>query len=228
MRYFAIPILLLGLILGACSGNLRQSTLQSNYPAMYSNPPAAILIIPPDNRTTAVDAREYFSCSLSEAIGKMGYYVIPVEAVYDVLRDEGLYDHISLEPPVLKNLKDNFGADAILVSEITQWDKAWFLTSGSLTIGANFRLLSTQTGTQIWDYSSRIKVRLESSSEGFLGSVIDSALKTAIEDYFQHARSSNLKTFASGLPYGKYHPKFNTDMKKYVPPTRHLDITISK
>ena len=228
MRYLAIPILLLGLILGACSGNIRQSTLQTNYPVMYSNSPASILVLPPDNRTTAVDAREYFSCSLSEAIGSMGYYVIPVEAVYRVLRDEGLYDHLSLEHSVLQNLKDNFGADAILVSEITQWDKAWFLTSGSLTIGANFRLISTQTGAQIWDYSSRIKVKLESNSEGFLVSVIDSALKTAIEDYFQHARSSNLRTFASGLPYGKYHPQYNTDMEKYIPPTRHIEITISK
>ena len=111
------------LLITACAPPMV--TLGSTFPAMYQNPPASILILPPINKSTAADAKEYFACSLAEAVGMKGYYTMPVEPVFNVLRDEGMYDTETITPAVLGNLKKYFGADAVLISSIEEWEKSW-------------------------------------------------------------------------------------------------------
>jgi hypothetical protein len=197
-----LPVLLL---LGACSG-IFNHTLGNVYPDMYANQPTSILVLPPVNNTTAADAREYFSCSLAEALGLRGYYILPVETMFNILRDEGLYNERNDDPAVLANFKKYFGADAVLYTVIEKWDKSWFLDSGSLTIQARFALISTSSFETIWDYRTTIRVNLGSDSKKFLVALIESAVKTVIEDYFPNAREANILTFEKALPYGKYHP----------------------
>jgi len=219
---FAVAIL----ILAGCA--FQPSTLQSNYPKMYQNPPVSILILPPINRSTAVEAKEYFACSLAEAIGRKGYYTFPVEAVFGVLRDEGLYDTETYTPAVIANLKKYFGADAVLITEINRWDKAWWGTHGSLTIDADYALLGTAKADTLWNIRARTKVRLESQSDNLLGKMIESAIKTAFEDYFPNNHKANLETMNQTLPFGKHHPKFATDAEKSIPPFKEIFIEINK
>ena len=207
-----LPVLLL---LGACSG-IFNHTLGNVYPDMYANQPASILVLPPVNNTTAADAREYFSCSLAEALGLRGYYILPVETMFNILRDEGLYNERNDDPAVLANFRKYFGADAMLYTVIEKWDKSWFLDSGRLTIQARFALISTASFETIWDYRTTIRVNLGSESEKFLVKLIESAVKTAMEDYFSNAREANILTFEKALPYGKYHPLHGSDAEKWV------------
>lgn len=225
-RFRIIPGLFLLVILAACA--FQPSTLQTNYPKMYQNPPASILILPPINNSTAVEAKEYFACSLAEAIGRKGYYSFPVEAVFSVLRDEGLYDTETLTPLVISNLRKYFGADAVLVSTINRWDKIWWGTSGSLTIDADFALLSTSNADTLWNISARTKVRLDSQSDNLLGKMIESAIKTALEDYFPNSHKANLETMSRSLPFGKHHPKFATDAGNSISPFKKVYIEINK
>lgn len=204
------------------------ATLQTMYPAMYSSPPASILILPPMNNSTAADAKEYFACSLAEAVGRKGYYVLPVEAMFGLLRDEGMYDSENISPIVLQNFNKHFGADAALFTTIEEWNKSWFLTTGSLTIKAKFELVSTSTAESIWDFSTRITVNLDSESKNVLVAMIESAVKTAMEDYFPNCLQANISAMDRALPYGKYHPQFNMDGSKMVPPNKFADIEIEK
>lgn len=192
------------------------ATMANSYPRMYERKPISILILPPINNSTAADAKEYFSCSLGEALGLVGYYPLPVEPVFSILREEGMYDTETVTPVVLSNLKKYFGADAVLISSIEKWDKSWFLTSGTLTIDAKFSLLSTDNAEIIWDYHTITKVKLGSSSDNIFMSMVESAIKTAVEDYFPNARRANIYTFERTIPYGKYHPGYNTDGERTV------------
>ncbi len=224
IRYYLIALLLM--VLAGCA--IQPSTLQTNYPKMYQNPPASILILPPINNSTAVEAKEYFACSLAEALGRQGYYAFPVEAVFTVLRDEGLYDTEIYTPEHLQNLKKYFGAEAVLVTTINRWDKVWLGTSGSLTIDANYALLGTANAENLWSIRARTKVRLGSDSDNLLGKMIESAIKTALEDYFPNSHKANLETMAQSLPLGKHHPKFATDGAKYISPYKEVYIEINK
>ena len=206
----------------------QQYTMLDAYPKLYETPPASILILPPVNNSTAVEAKEYFACSLAEAVGSKGYYTFPVEAVFSVLRDEGLYDTEIYTPEILANLYKYFHADAVLLTSIEKWDKSWALTSGTLQIDAKYTLLSTTTGEIIWDFISHTDVELSSSSDNLLISMVESAVKTAIEDYFPNCLAANKETMKKGLPYGKHHPSFGTDTGNSIPTGKVIEIYINK
>ncbi len=222
---YAIPVLLLVLFAMGCA---KQATLGTTYPKMYQEPPVSILILPPLNNSTAADAKEYFSCSLAEAVGRMGYYIMPVESMFNILRDEGLYETEHITPAVLANMRKHFGADAVLYTSIEEWHKSWFLVSGSLTITAKFALISTAAADTLWDFTTQTKVKLGSSSDNLLVAAVESAVKTALEDYFPNALQSNINTMDKALPSGKYHPKFGVDGEKAIPADKKGTYSISK
>jgi hypothetical protein len=187
-----------------------------------------ILILPPINKSTAADAKEYFSCSLSEAIGMKGYYPMPVEATFGVLRDEGLYDSENITPAVLANFKQYFGADAVLFTSIEEWEKSWALVSGSLTITSKFSLLSTANADTLWDFTTKTRVTIGSSSDNLLIAALESAVKTAVEDYFPNCLQANIVTMDATMPYGKHHPGYHTDAEKLISGSKFEVISISK
>ncbi|MDD4310183.1 MAG: DUF799 family lipoprotein [Candidatus Cloacimonetes bacterium] len=203
-------------------------TLQDTYPKMYQNPPVSILILPPINKSTAADAKEYFACSLSEAVGMKGYYPLPVESVFGVLRDEGMYDTENVNLAVLSNFKKHFGADAVLFTSIEEWHKSWAVVSGSLTIKAKFALLSTANADTLWDFTVKTNVNIESQSSNLLAAAIESAVKTAVEDYFPNCLKANIMTMDTSMPYGKHHPSVGTDGINAIPESKYREIEISK
>ncbi len=212
--------------LGGCA--ISSHTRQSVYPDMYTEKPVSILVLPPINNSGAADAKEYFACSLAEALALSGYYPLPVEAVFTILRDEGMYDTETITPVVLENLKKHFGADAVLYSTINKWDKKWFLIEGTLTVESSLALVSTLTMETIWDYETTIEISLESSSDNLLFAVLESAVKTMSEDYFPNTRKANIKTMQQALPYGKYHPEHGLDAEKPASASKKGVITVSK
>lgn len=209
LTYLLLSALILLLMTGCSTTPVR--TLQDVYPGMYSQKPVSILILPPVNNSTAAEAKEYFACSLAEAIGLKGYYPMPVEAMYTILRDEGLYETETMDPVILNNMKKYFGADAVLYTTIEKWDKVWFLLAGSLTIDVKYALISTETAEVLWDFATTTRVSLGSSSSNLLVAAVESAVKTAVEDYFPNARQTNILTFEKTMPLGNYHPNVGLD-----------------
>lgn len=225
-RILLFSLVLLALMMTACAPQVFK--MQETFPKMYQNPPESILILPPINKSTAADAKEYFSCSLAEALGQKGYYVMPVEAVFGILRGEGMYDTENINPNVLANFKKNFGADAVLFTTIEEWEKSWAISSGSLTIKAKFALLNTANADTIWDFTVRTQVNLESDSNNFFIAALESAIKTATEDYFPNCRQANIVTMDKTMPYGKHHPEFGKDTEKSIPAGKYGKISIDK
>ncbi len=226
-RLLICLVVLFILFLTGCA-TVKTKTMQDIYPKMYSNRPASILILPPMNKSTASEAKEYFSCSLAEPLAQMGYYPMPVEAIFSVLKQEGLYDTESISPAVLANLRKYFGADAVLVTTIDTWQKSYVGLAGSLTIGATYEILDTQTAEKLWDFHANIVVSLTSSSNNLLGQLVETAIKTAVEDYFSNAQKANNYTFYHYLPSGKHHSKVNADGINIVPASKSAIIRISK
>ena len=228
MKTTIIPTILLAVLLFTAACAPQNMTLQSAFPKMYENPPTTILILPPINKSTAADAKEYFSCSLSEAIGMKGYYPMPVEATFGVLRDEGMYDTENINPAVLANFKKHFGADAVLFTSIEEWEKSWALLSGSLTITSKFALISTANADTLWDFTTKTRVTLGSESNNFLMAALETAVKTAVEDYFPNCLRANIVTMDATMPYGKHHPEYGKDTQKLISNGKFEVIEVSK
>ncbi len=190
-------------------------------PEMYKESPISILVLPPINETTAADAKEYYATTVAEPLTNSGYYVFPMEVVYDILQQEGLFDTETIMNIPPQKFREYFGADAVLYVTLLEWNTVYLVTAGSVRVRAACELRSTHTGDLIWFYDEAVEVNTTGESGGASGltgllvKAVTTAIKTATQSYVPLARDASTKIFLA-MPYGKYHKDFGNDRKKRV------------
>lgn len=189
------------------------------FPLMYSERPLSILVLPAINMTTAADAKEYYLTTVAEPISYAGYYVLPIEVTTDILRSVGLPDTELVNEDHLRKFKEFFGADAVLLVKIMKWNTHYSVVAGNVSVGIECALKSTTTGGVLWSYKGTVVVDTTSSGGtgigGLIANLITTAIATASTDYVPVARRVNYMVIGT-MPYGKYHPAFNTDREVQV------------
>ena len=210
-------VLLFSLFVG-CAPTI---TKQEFAPQMYVERPLSILVLPPINKSTAADAKDYYLTTIAEPLTNTGYYVYPVEIVADILKQEGLSDTETMLTVPAQKFREYFGADAVMYVTILKWNTSYLITSGSVTVQLECELKSTKTGEMIWYYNEEVEVNTSGDSggagglAGLLIQAATTAIKTAATDYVPVARDANAKVLLA-IPYGKYHKEFNTDRQKKI------------
>lgn len=205
-------------ILNSCMPTL---TKQEAFPRVYNEKPLSVLVLPPINESTAAEAGEYYATTVAEPLSLKGYYVLPLEVVFDLLKQEGLYDSDMLLRAKPGKFREYFGADAVLYIRILKWDKVYYVVGGHVTVSADFQLVSTRTGEKLWQYRGTIQLDTSGDSGGNSGlagvavALISTAVKTAAQDYQPLAKQANVKALVS-MPYGKYHKMFGQDNDEQV------------
>lgn len=228
------PFVWFPLILGtALSGCTSFVTKEEFAPKMYSDHPISILVLPPINKSTAADAKEYYATTVAEPLTNSGYYVFPLEVVYDILQQEGLFDTETMLSVPPQKFREFFGADAVLYVTILQWNAQYLLTSGSVTVKAACELRSTHSNDVIWFYDEAVTVSTSGGSGGATGlagllvQAISTAVKTAVQSYVPLARQASEKVFLA-MPYGKYHRDFEKDRKNTIENKKALEQRVKK
>lgn len=212
----------LGMILAALlAGCSSYVTKEEFAPKMYTEHPLSILVLPPINKSTAADAKEYYSTTVVEPLTNSGYYVFPMQVVDDILQQEGLYDTETMLNVPTQKFREFFGADAVLYVTIQEWNSKYFVTSGSVTVKAACELRSTTTGDVLWFYDGEVTANTTGDSggagglAGFLVQAVSTAVKTAMQGYVPLAREASEKIF-NAMPYGKYHKDFEQDRQSKI------------
>ena len=208
-------IIALGLIFVLMQGCAVSNpiTKAQAYDKMYSEKPIAILVMPPINRSTNVEAKGYFHSTLCVPLANAGYYVIPPFLSMEMLKKESAYDaELFLDAPVNK-FGEYFGADVALFTIIHRWDKS--ALAAKVYVDIEYILKSTKTNEVIFSRIGHITydASVSSGSGGLLGALVDmaaSAISTALTQYVSVARSCNSYTL-SDLPAGKYSPNHELD-----------------
>jgi hypothetical protein len=181
------------------------------FPLMYDNPPISILVLPPMNESTAADAKEYYSTTVTEPLSLTGYYVYPLEVVSDILQNEGLAETEALKNVPPSKFKEFFGADAVMYIKILKWDKVYYVIGGHVVVSVDLQLKSTQSNQILWQYNGTMNVSTSgNSNNGLIASLVETAVKTATTDYVPIAKKANVQALVS-IPYGKYHPRHLKD-----------------
>lgn len=211
-------LVLLALIAVLSSCGLSSSlTRGSQYPLMYEEKPVTLLVMPPINNTTNVEAKDLLYTSISRPLIDAGYYVIPPMIVMEVLKEESAYDSEIFVDSSLDMFKAFFGADAVVFSEINKWAKV------GVGIDADIRyfIRSATTGEILFDRSCDLFLDLSSKSKddeektSILNALINlatTAIHTAMTDHIVAARKANYYIFED-LPRGKYSPDYLKDME---------------
>lgn len=186
------------------------------YAGIYEEKPVSVLIMPPINKTTSIEAKEYFYSTLTSPIAEKGFYVVPPFISMEILKQESAYDAERFIESPLTKFGQLYGADLALFTIIHKWDKS-ALTS-KVSVGVEYLFRSTKTGDIVYNrrgtivYDTSIKI----DNGGLLGVLVSaaaSAANTATTDYVPIARKCNKYTLAD-LPAGKYNPKFDTDAEE--------------
>ena len=207
-------LIMLALMVSAC-GSGTGLTRQSLYPEMYDEHPVTLLVMPPINNTTKVEAKEYLYPSISRPLAEAGYYVISPRLAMDVLRQESAYDaELFFEAP-LKKFHDFFGADAVIFSVIERWAKEGV----GINTKIRYVIRSAKTDQVLFDRTCDLFLDLSvdsgnSKDKSVLSALLDltaTLLNTALTDNIVAAQKANYYIFRD-LPVGKYDDLYQQDM----------------
>jgi hypothetical protein len=215
MKYFnSILIAAVAILFNSCMPTYVTKIQQ--YPKLYQQKPLSILVMPPINQSTSAEAKEYYTSTITESLADVGYYVLPLAITNDILKQEGAWDTEVMQATALGKFKDYFGADAVLMTKITKWDKVYLITSGSVTVSLSFSLISTTTADTLWYYSGTVVRNTSGSSNSgnpladLIANAIVTAISTATTRYVDIAKEVNVQVLTT-LPKGKYDTRFNLD-----------------
>lgn len=205
-----IPIILLAVVVSSC-GLMNQVTRESQYAAMYNDMPVTILVMPPINNTSNVEAKDLLYTSISRPLAEAGYYVISPLLAMDVLKAESAYDAEMFIDKPLTIFRDFFGADAVVFSQIDDWTKRGF----GINTKIRYIIKSATSGEILFDRSCDLYLDLQQNSGGnsALSQLVDiavSAISTAATDHIVAARKANYFIFRD-IPRGKYNPQYMLD-----------------
>ncbi|GAD04367.1 hypothetical protein PORCRE_50 [Porphyromonas crevioricanis JCM 15906] len=205
-----ISIIILAVFVSSC-GLGKQMTRESQYASLYENMPATILVMPPINNSSNVEAKDLLYTSISRPLVEAGYYVISPLLAMDVLKSESAYDaELFIDKP-LTMFRDYFGADAVVFSQIDDWTKR------GLGIETKIRYIikSTITNEILFDRSCDLYLDLQQNSgtgstfSAFVD-LVASVIVTATTDHIVAARKANYYIFKD-VPHGKYSPLYLKD-----------------
>ncbi|MBC8367820.1 DUF799 family lipoprotein, partial [bacterium] len=162
-------IAIAALVLMGCAPT-KESKLNL-FPEMYTEHPQTVLVLPPMNESTSPEAKEYFQCTLLQPVAEMGYYVIPIEVVCEILKSEGAYDSELLDESALTKFAEYFGADAVLWTKVKKWDKSFKVLAGHVVVSIEYSLQSTKTNEVLWSYDWTLKID-NSGDDGGAGGLV--------------------------------------------------------
>jgi hypothetical protein len=186
-------------------------TRESQYAKMYEEKPVTLLVMPPINNSTNVEAKDLLYTSISRPLAEAGYYVISPLLAMDILKAESAYDSENFFDASLTAFNNYFGADAVVFSIIDSWAKKGL----GIQTKIRYVIKSAYTNEILFDRSCDLYLDLsiDSGSGGALGALIDlaaSAINTAATDHIKAARKANYYILRD-IPRGKYSPDYMSD-----------------
>ena len=178
---------------------------------MYEEKPVTLLVMPPINNSTNVEAKDLLYTSISRPLVEAGYYVISPLLAMDVLKAESAYDSEMFFDAPLTTFQNYFGADAVVFSVIDTWAKKGM----GIETKIRYIIKSAYTNDTLFERSCDLYLDLsvDSGANGILGALVDlaaSAINTAATDHIKAARKANYYILRD-IPRGKYSPEHMLD-----------------
>lgn len=195
----------------ASCGTTSSLTRGDQYEKMYGEKPLTLLVMPPINNTSNVEAKDLLYTSISKPLAEAGYYVISPFLAMDVLKAESAYDAELFIDADLAPFANYFGCDAVIFSQIDSWTKKGF----GIQTKIRYLIKSVRTREILFDRSCDLYLDLQQNSGtgGAIGALVDlaaSVIATAATNHIIAARKCNAYIF-NDVPRGKYSPEHLKD-----------------
>ena len=198
----------------ASCGVSNRMTKGEQYAKFYEENPAVLLVMPPINNTTSVDAKEFLYTSISRPLVEKGYYVISPHLAMDIFKNESAYDAELFIDQDVSQFGQVFGADAVIFSEILTWKKVGV----GIETDLKYTIKSTHTNEVVFERTCNffLDLSVQNTGGGLVGALVAATatlINTAVTDNIVAARKCNSYVFQD-LPRGKYDPLYQKDKEE--------------
>ncbi len=212
LRVFPI-IAMLGLVLTGCG-----SAPKHDYSVYRAYMPRSILVLPPRNESTDVNAPYIFLSTITRPLVDRGYYVFPVAVIDDFMKDNGLPTAYEMHNVPLNKLYEVFAADAVLYVNIEEWGQKYLVLSSSTVVKFGAQLVDSKSGEVLWTGQ---QYAVESSGGGgIIGMAISAAVEQIVDslvertyDLSRRANYSMIFNRRDGLLPGYYELRRQTELQ---------------
>jgi hypothetical protein len=206
------------LLLSACA-----SPKQADYTAFRNSKPRSILVLPPVNQTSEVNATYGMLAQMTMPLAEAGYYVVPVAEMDETFKHNGLTTPTDIQNVAPAKLREIFAADAALYTTITDYGSKFMVVASKTVVTANSKLVDLRSGDELWSGSASanggeagVNASVGGNPLGLLVSAVVSQVVDASMDksYTVAALTSQRLLSAGGkntVLYGPYSPKYGTD-----------------
>ena len=209
-RYIVCLIIVMqGLLFGGCATSLP------DYTNFRRHRPRSILVLPPLNESTAVEATYGYYSTVTLPLAEMGYYVFPIAVVDLFLKENGMPTAGEMQQVPLHKVREIIGADAVLYVTLEQYGTKYVVISSTTIVRVRAKLVDTRTGTLLWEGETTAQ-QGSGGSGSLLGDAIAAlviqAISTATDKAHDVSRTANIMLLTNkehGLLYGPYHPKYD-------------------
>jgi hypothetical protein len=192
-----------------------------DYSLYRSRLPRSILVLPPLNSSTAVEATYIYLSTASRPLAEAGYYIFPVAVIDAFMKENGLPTPDEMHGVLLDKIKEIIGADAVLYITIEEWGQKYHVISSSTVVRASGRLVDVETGATLWTGKAQA---VRNSGGGGQGGIIGTLIAAAVHQivYSMIDQTHELSRFATtamvvnkdnGLLFGPRHPEYNSDQR---------------
>ncbi|MGR9109070.1 MAG: DUF799 domain-containing protein [Gammaproteobacteria bacterium] len=191
-----------------------------DYTDFRSRLPRSILVMPPLNESTDVNAPYIFLATITRPLANQGYYVFPVAMVDAYMKENGLPSAYEMQNVPLEKIHEVFGADAVLYVTILDWGQKYLVLTSNTVVKSLARLVDVRTGQTIW---SGQQLAVEGSSGGgggligmAIAAVVDQIIDSLTDRTYELSRRANdsmVYNRDQGLLLGPYHPEYAKDSR---------------
>lgn len=217
MRMWFAILLGSAVLLVGCAAKKR------DYGAYFAHEPRSIVVVPPLNETTSIDAQSVYLTTISRPLAERGFYVFPVLLTDALLKDLGLPEAGLVHQVPPEKFYEYFGADAVLFVTISDWTNRYLLLQAQTVVTVSFALKDTRSGALLWEGTQSAVQGSGDGGGGLIGMAIAAAITYAANEMLetnyrplaQQANAMALSTPGAGLPLGPYHPGHGTDRNAY-------------
>lgn len=206
----------LTLCLAACSSK----PAQMDYTAFKEAKPRSILVLPPINHTSSVNAPYGLLSQMTHPLAEGGYYVVPVAMELETFHQNGVPMPDEMAQIPAEKLRAIFGADAVLYSTVTSYGSHYGILDSVTTVELSAKLVDLRTGSVIWSGSAEADDRdRNNNGNNIIGKLIGAAIKqignTISDSAYPVAGVASERLLATGnqngwLLYGPRSPYYDT------------------
>ena len=211
-RFIIAVVLFTSLLLAGCA-----TPPKKDYTNFRQHRPRSILVLPPLNESTKVEATYGYLSTVTLPLAEMGYYVFPVAVVDQFLKENGVPTAGEMHQAPLNKISEILGADAVLYTTLVQYGTKYQVINSQTVVIVKGKLVDTRTGLTLWEGDGMAQQNSGGSGNliaDAIAAVISQAVNSSTDQAHDVSRAANFNFLSikdRGILYGPYHPKYQEE-----------------